>query len=75
MAQTLSEMLRDFKELVAFFHWLSNLTALLTAISEHGITGGVIVWLISGFVLAILSEIIETRIPSYLRPILKIVSG
>jgi hypothetical protein len=71
MAQILSELLEFVKELIAIWHWISNLGAFLTLISERGITGGMIVWLISGFLSAIVSEIIRTSIPSYLRPIFK----
>jgi len=71
MERVLRGLLEDFKELFAILHWLSNLIAFLTAISEHGVTEGVIIWLISGFLLAIISEIITTHIPSYLRPIVR----
>jgi hypothetical protein len=75
MAQVLKDLLRDlsrpFVELIALWHWLSNLIAFLTAISEHGMTGGVIIWLFSGFASAIVSEAIQTSVPSYLRPIVK----
>jgi hypothetical protein len=70
MTQILRVILAPFKELIALWHWLSNLIAFLTAISEHGITGGVVIWLVSGFLSGIVSEIIRTHIPSYLRPIL-----
>jgi len=71
MAKELKGLLKEVKELIALWHWLSNLIAFLTAISEHGITEGVIIWLISGFLSAIVSEFIKTLIPSYLRPIFK----
>jgi hypothetical protein len=71
MTHALRELLRPFMELIALWHWLSNLIAFLTAISEHGITEGVIIWLFSGFVSAIVSEIVQTFIPSYLRPVVR----
>jgi len=61
--------LAEFKELIAVLHWLSNFISLLTAISERGVTEGVITWFITGLVLAIISELIKTHIPSYLRPL------
>jgi len=75
LERALRELLREVKELIALWHWLSNLIALLTAISEHGITGGVVIWLISGLLSAIVSEVIRTSIPSYLRPIFRILFG
>jgi len=62
-------ILAEFKELIALLHWLSNFIFLLTAISERGVTEGVITWFITGLVLAIISELIKTHIPSYLRPL------
>lgn len=71
LSHALREFLRPFMELVALWHWLSNLIAFLTAISEHGITAGVIIWLLSGFASGIVSEIAQTVVPSYLRPIVR----
>ena len=65
------ELLSLIKEFIVFWHWLSNLIVLLTIISELGITGGAILWVISGFISALISELIRTTIPSYLRPIFK----
>jgi len=67
----LTEILRPFAELIAVWHWVSNLIAFLTAISEHGITEGVVIWLLSGFASAVVSETVQTYIPSYLRPIFR----
>jgi len=71
MAKEIRGLLKAAKELIAIWHWFSNLVAFLTAISEHGVTEGVILWLLSSLVTAIISEIVETLIPSYLRPIFK----
>lgn len=71
MERALHGLLEDLKELFAIWHWLSNLIAFLTVISEHGLTEGAIIWLLSGFFTAIISEIIMTRVPSYLRPFVK----
>lgn len=71
IAKEFRDLLKAVKELIAFLHWLSNLIALLTAISEHGVTEGVVLWLILGFLSAVISEFIQTLIPSYLRPIFK----
>ena len=70
-AKELKGILKEVRELIALWHWLSNLLAFLTAISEHGITEGVILWLISSLVSALIAELIKTLIPSYLRPIFK----
>jgi len=71
----MNDFLKEIKELIALLHWLSNVISLLTAISERGVTEGTVFWLVSGFILAIISELIETHIPSYLRPIFKHLFG
>ena len=67
----LNSLLNRIKELIALWHWLSNLIALSTALSENGITQGVILWLISSLVSGLIAELIRTLIPSFLRPIFK----
>jgi len=69
--QELKSLIKLAKELIAVWHWLSNLIALLTAISEHGTTAGVVNWLISGLVSSLIAEAIKAMIPTYLRPVFK----
>jgi hypothetical protein len=75
VSRALNELLANIKEFIALFHWLSNLATLATLFSANNITEGVILWFISGLVSGVLSEIIETHIPSYLRLIWRIISG
>lgn len=71
MAEELKGILKEVKELIALWHWLSNLIAFLTSISEHSITEGVILWLISALISALIAEMVKTLIPTYLRPLFK----
>jgi hypothetical protein len=71
IARELKSLVKQVKELVALWHWFSNLIAFLTAISEHGITEGVILWLISSLISAFIAELIKTLIPSFLRPVFR----
>ena len=71
VTKELMGLLEVVRELIAVWHWLSNLIALLTLISEQGITEGTILWLISGFASGIIAELVKAAIPSYLRPIFR----
>jgi len=71
MSKELTNLLKDIKELIALWHWLSNLVAFLTLISEKGITEGSLLWIISSVISGIIAELVGTFIPSYLRPIFK----
>lgn len=68
-------LLGKIKELIAFWHWFSNLVAFLTLISEKGVTEGSILWIISSLISGFVAEVLQTFIPSYLRPIFKYLFG
>lgn len=75
MSREIRNLIGEIRELIAFWHWFSNLVALLTLMSERGITEGAIAWIISGLVSGLIAEIVQTVIPSYLRPIFKYLLG
>ena len=75
MSRELRNLMGEIKEVIALWHWLSNLLAFLTLISEKGITEGSIIWIISGVISGLLAELVQTLIPSYLRPIFKYLFG
>lgn len=71
MSRELRSLLGELKQIIALWHWASNIIAFFTLISEKGITQGAIFWIISGIISGFVAEVLQTFIPSYLRPIFK----
>lgn len=63
-------------EVIAVIHWLSLLYALdqwASMASEHGLVGGTVLFLIISFLTGMIAEAIESRIPTILRPIRRLI--
>jgi hypothetical protein len=78
MAETISEIIsgaiKFIREIVAIWHYVSDIMALieiLQLISAHGAVDGLIIWLASSIVSGFLAELLESLLPTPLRPILR----
>jgi hypothetical protein len=74
MTMVLDEFLRVIREFVALWHWISDIlavTEILQLVSEHGVIGSLALWLVSSIVSGLLAELLQSLIPTPLRPILR----
>lgn len=70
----LNPIISMLRELIAIWHWFSNLFALINLLelmSQHGSFAGLVLWLISSAVSSFLAEVLKSKIPTLLRLILR----
>lgn len=74
MTAILDEIFRVIKELVAIWHYISDILVIaeiLQLVSEHGTIEGLVLWLVSSIVSGLLAELLQSLIPTPLRLILR----
>lgn len=73
-SKTIKELVELIKELIAVWHYISDILAILEVvnlISTHGTYEGLILWIVSAMVSGVIAEVFESVIPTPLRVILK----
>lgn len=69
-------MLGILSEIISLLHWVSLVYALnnwANMTSIHGFTSGTLLFLLLSLITGAIAEIIESRIPTTLRPIKKLI--
>ena len=71
---TITEILEVIKEIIAIFHYISDIMAileLLKLMSMHGSVEGFIIWSITALISGFIAEFLQSNLPTPIRIILK----